>query len=68
MPKDHEDIFGKYHNGITIGDAITLYSKMISDPKYKSVTFNSAAHERMRELQILYNAGLRYFPKKKKQK
>ena len=68
MPKDHKDIFGRYHNGITISDAIELYAKMISDPRYKSVTFNSPAHKRMKELQILYNAGLRYFPKKKKQK
>lgn len=66
MPKDHEDIFGKYHSGITIGDAVDFYSKMIADPEYRYVTADSAAHKRMKELQILYNAGLRYFPKKKK--
>ena len=65
MPKD---VFEKHDNGITIGDAILIYKRMIEDPKYRSVSHGSAAYKRMKELQILYNSGLRYFPKKKKNK
>ena len=63
MPKD---VLKKYPSGITIQDAIILYKKMLDDPKYKSVTIHSAAYKRMKELQVLYNAGLRNFPRKKK--
>ena len=65
MPKD---VFEKHDSGITIGDAILIYKRMIEDPKYRGVSHGSAAYKRMKELQILYNSGLRYFPKKKRNK
>ena len=63
MPKD---VLKKYPSGITIHDAILLYKRMLKDPKYRDIKVNSAAYKRMQELKILYNAGLRNFPRKKK--
>jgi len=57
------DIFTKNPKGITLKDAISMYKWLLDDGK---ITPNGAAHNRMRQLQQLYNSGLRQFPKRKK--
>jgi len=60
--RQQPNIFSKNPKGITLKDAISIYKWLLDDGK---IAPNGAAYNRMKQLQQLYNSGLREFPKKK---
>jgi len=60
--RQQPNIFSKNLKGITLKDAISMYKWLLDDGK---IAPDGAAYNRMKQLQQLYDSGLRQFPKKK---
>ena len=63
MPfEKYPEFFQRHSHGITLKDAIQMYEWLLGNNK---ISENGRAHQRLKQLRLMYDSGLRNFPRKK---
>ena len=58
----YPELFRRHSHGITLKDAINMYEWLLKD---KKISETGKGHQRLKELRLMYDSGLRNFPRKK---
>ena len=63
MPfEKYPEFFQRHSHGITLKDTIQMYEWLLKNNK---ISENGRAHQRLKQLRLMYDSGLRNFPRKK---
>lgn len=63
MPfEKYPELFQRHSHGITLKDAIQMYEWLLGNNK---ISENGRAHQRLKQLRLMYDSGLKNFPRKK---
>ena len=63
MPfEKYPEFFQRHSHGITLKDAIQMYEWLLGNNK---ISENGRAHQRLKQLRLMYDSGLKNFPRKK---
>ena len=63
MPfEKYPELFQRHSHGITLKDAIQMYEWLLGNNK---ISEYGRAHQRLKQLRLMYDSGLKNFPRKK---